>query len=229
MKTLSFYTAYPIIENLYGIKMDQNDFVTTGMIAYNKIGNKNTEIKGEVLDIKNYQAKVPCDALSIEAVFADFPDLVQTSNKSRFPQIPSSYIERYINYWKYNQSLLYDDGKLIKYTLSGDTLYFDHNYKNILILYRAEITDSDGLPYISEKEAEAIAAYCAYTYLFKQAIALRDQGAAQLSQQIKLDWGRLCDLARTPEKLSQNDADKILDAMVSWDRKMYGKSYKPVR
>lgn len=229
MKTLSFYSAYPIIENLYGIKMDQNDFITTGMIAYNKIGNKNTEIKGEVLDVKNHQAKIPCDALSIEAVFADFPDLVQTSNKSRFPQIPSSYIERYINYWKYNQSLLYDDGKLLKYTLSGDTLYFDYDYKHVLILYRAEITDSDGLPYISQKEAEAIAAYCAYTYLFKQAIALRDQGAAQLSQQIKLDWGRLCDLARTPEKLSQNDADKILDAMVSWDRKMYGKSYKPVR
>ena len=229
MKTLNFMTAYVNLESQYGIIMDQNDFITTGMIAYEKIGNKNTEIKGEIVDIKNKQIKIPCDALSIEAVFAGFPDIVNTSNKMRFPQIPSAYIERYINYWKYNQSLLYDDGKLLKYTQVGDTLYFDYDYHNVLLLYRAQLTDPDGLPYISEKEANAIAAYCAYTYLFKQAIANRDQGALQLSQTIKLDWGRLCDLARTPEKLSQNDADKILDAMVSWDRKMYGKSYKPVR
>lgn len=229
MKTLNFNVAYTYISAKYGLTMDQNEFTTVGMIAYTKIGNRNTEVKGIILDVKNGEVQLPCDILSIEAVFADFPDMVMTSNLQRFPQIASSFIERYINYWKINESILYDDGRLLKYYQSGDTLYFDRDYHNVLLLYRAEKLDSEGLPFISDKEAEAIAAYCAYTMLYKQGIANRDQNAMQIAKDIQMEWGRLCERARTPDKLSQNDVDKILDAQFSFDRKTYGKSYKPVR
>lgn len=229
MKTLSFYTAYTYIEAKYGLNMDQNEFITVGMIAYTKIGNKNTQIKGEILDVENGMIKLPCDIISIEGVFADFPDMVVTSNSEKYPHIVSSFIERYINYWKFNESLLYDDGRLLKYTQSGDTLYFDRDYKNVLLLYRAENLDSEGLPFINDKEADAIAAYCAYTILYRESIISKNRDTFQLAKDIQQEWGRLCDRARMPEKLSQNDVDKILDALTSCDRKMYGKSFKPVR
>lgn len=229
MKTLSFYTAYTYLEAKYGLVMDQNDFVTVGMIAYTKIGNKNTEIKGIILDVENGKVKLPCDISSIEAVFADFPDMVTTSNSEKYPFINSGYIERYIDYWKINNSLLYDSGKLLTYTLSGDTLNFDKNYRNVLILYRAENTDSEGLPFINDKEAEAIAAYCAYTMLYKQAIISRNKESFQLSKDIQSEWGKLCDRARMPEKFSQNDIDRLLNIQTSMDRKSYGKSFKPIR
>ena len=39
---------------------------------------------------------------------------------------------------------------------------------------------------------------------------------------------RLCNAARIPAHLSQNDLDSILDVKTRWDRKQYGKSFKPV-
>lgn len=230
MKTLNFFTAYSYLESEYGINMDQNEFISVGMIAYIKIGNKNTTVKGIILDVENNSIKLPCDVTSIEAVFADFPDLVKSSNISRFPQIPSAFIERYINYWKINESILYDDGMLLNYYQSGDRLFFDKNYKNVLLLYRSETLDEENLPFINDKEAMAIAAYCAYTYLYKQGIKNRDKAALELANDIRVNrWALLLERARTPEKVSQNDMDKILNVMTSWDRKMYGKSFKPAR
>lgn len=42
-------------------------------------------------------------------------------------------------------------------------------------------------------------------------------------------WYKLCDAARVPEHISQNEMNKILDAKTSWNRKIFNKSYKPVR
>jgi hypothetical protein len=50
-----------------------------------------------------------------------------------------------------------------------------------------------------------------------------------LANTIKADWLQLCNAARIPDHLSQNDMDAILDVKVRWDRKMYGKSFKSIR
>jgi hypothetical protein len=42
-------------------------------------------------------------------------------------------------------------------------------------------------------------------------------------------WYKQCDAARVDDYISQNDMDQILDAKSSWNRKVYGKSYKPIR
>ena len=50
----------------------------------------------------------------------------------------------------------------------------------------------------------------------------------QEAQLLNQRWLQLCDAARVSEYLNQNDADKILDAHNSFNRKIYGKSFKPV-
>ena len=227
MKNLNFHTAYTYIQTNYGLNIDQLEFESSGMIAYDKIGNKQTEIKEFVGDVINGELELPCDVTSIEAVFGNFIDSQKTSNKQRWPQVITNYIEQYIEYWKYNKSLLYDYGVLLNYQMRENTLLFDKDYKNVLVLYRKQILDGEGFPYINSKEAEAIAAYCAYTDLYKQAIRTRDPNTYQMAQNIKLEWARLCERARVPEKVSQNDMNRILDVMTSFDRKSYGKSFKP--
>lgn len=227
MKNLNFHTAYTYIQTNYGLNIDQLEFESSGMIAYDKIGNKQTEIKEFVGDVVNGELELPCDVTSIEAVFGNFIDSQKTSNKQRWPQVITNYIEQYIEYWKYNKSLLYDYGVLLNYQMRENTLLFDKDYKNVLVLYRKQILDEEGFPYINSKEAEAIAAYCAYTDLYKQAIRTRDPNTYQMAQNIKLEWVRLCERARVPEKVSQNDMNRILDVMTSFDRKSYGKSFKP--
>ena len=227
MKNLNFHTAYTYIQTNYGLNIDQLEFESSGMIAYDKIGNKQTEIKEFVGDVVNGELELPCDVTSIEAVFGNFIDSQKTSNKQRWPQVITNYIEQYIEYWKYNKSLLYDYGVLLNYQMRENTLLFDKDYKNVLVLYRKQILDEEGFPYINSKEVEAIAAYCAYTDLYKQAIRTRDPNTYQMAQNIKLEWARLCERARVPEKVSQNDMNRILDVMTSFDRKSYGKSFKP--
>lgn len=227
MKNLNFHTAYTYIQTNYGLNIDQLEFESSGMIAYDKIGNKQTEIKEFVGDVVNGELELPCDVTSIEAVFGNFIDSQKTSNKQRWPQVITNYIEQYIEYWKYNKSLLYDYRVLLNYQMRENTLLFDKDYKNVLVLYRKQILDEEGFPYINSKEAEAIAAYCAYTDLYKQAIRTRDPNTYQMAQNIKLEWARLCERARVPEKVSQNDMNRILDVMTSFDRKSYGKSFKP--
>jgi hypothetical protein len=50
----------------------------------------------------------------------------------------------------------------------------------------------------------------------------------KLASSIQAEWLKLCNAARIPEHLSQNDMDRILDVKVRYDRKQYGKSHKPI-
>lgn len=50
----------------------------------------------------------------------------------------------------------------------------------------------------------------------------------QLAAAVKNDWLRLCNSARIPAHLSQNDINNVLDVKTRWDRKMYGKKFSPI-
>ena len=49
-----------------------------------------------------------------------------------------------------------------------------------------------------------------------------------MSRELKQQWLFHCDAARVPEHVSQNEMDQILNANTSWDRKTYGRSFKPI-
>ena len=50
----------------------------------------------------------------------------------------------------------------------------------------------------------------------------------QAAQLLKQEWNDRVTQARVPEYISQNDMNEILDAHTSWNRKVYGKSLKPI-
>jgi hypothetical protein len=64
--------------------------------------------------------------------------------------------------------------------------------------------------------------------MFKAGLKTRDQATLQLAQLMEQKWKNLCTQARVPEYLNQNEMDEILNVQTSWDRKRFGKSFKPI-
>ena len=172
---------------------------------------------------------LPCNYDIIEAVTASYEDYQKTSSSTISEDMTSMYGESYIENRKFNTGLNYISGKYIKYQQIGNKLQINDGFAKVNILYKGIEADDEGLPYINEKEADAIAAYCAFTYLYKKAIQTRDNSTTQMSQLVRQDWNRLCAAARVPVYINQNEMNQILDVNSSWDRKRFGKSYKPMR
>jgi hypothetical protein len=56
---------------------------------------------------------------------------------------------------------------------------------------------------------------------------MKDGNTFQLATALKADWLRACNAARV-RPMTHNEMDDILDVRTRWDRKFYGKSFKPV-
>lgn len=234
MTKYPFYTALTQLRDFYGIDLDEDTFETFGISAYNKIGNK---------DYKMYRLKAtpvhdceggwyiekPCNMDSIEAITLNFESAQEHSARENYPGLRNHAIEQWIEADKRMPNELYIPGKFVKYKELGDRIYFTEPYPEVNILYKGQYLDEDGLPYINEKEMNAIVTYCAYAYDYKKARLTKDQNTYTLAMQEKQDWQRACSAARAPMEISQNTFNEILDVMTSWDQHSHGRSStKPI-
>lgn len=230
----SFNTAYTQARELYGLELHQDEFETLGIIAWDKIGNKSFKLYKYIVtplqnNLHEWYIDLPCNVDRIEAVTADYEDYQKTTNQYLPGQTQSGWVEGYIESRKFNTGTLYSTGKYIKYRQEGNQLILSDKFNEVHILYKGFIADEDGLPYLSGKEVDAIAAFCAYSDMFKAGLKTRDQATIQLAALLEQKWKSLCTQARVDEYLTQNEMDEILNVATSWDRKRFGKSFKPVR
>ena len=181
-----------------------------------------------LVDQTTHTITLPCNILEIEAVTYGYEDWNYTSNKLELGDISSQFAENFIEGAKRNKNPLYVGGKFAKYERIGDTLYFDDNSFSVNILYKGIHLDEDGLPYINDKESIAIATYCAYVKAAKEYYMTMSQPALQKMQVLQVQWQKFCDAARV-SYMTQNDMNQVLDAKSSWNRKLFNKSYKPVK
>lgn len=234
MSQYPFNTAYTHARELYGLELNPDEFETLGMIAWDRIGNKQYKLyKYQITPIQNelqeWYVDLPCNVDQIEAVTADYEDYQKTSNTHLAGHTQSGWIEGYIETRKYNTNHLYPTGKFIKYTREGNTLKLADKFSIVNILYKGFIADEEGLPFLNQKEIEAVAAFLAYSNDFKQARMTRDSFTFQMAQKMEQMWLQKCTQARVPESISQNEMDEILNVQTSWDRKRFGKSFKPIK
>lgn len=222
-----FRYALTLANLLHDIHINnEDDAIEIGLIAYNHIGNKTTQLKKELIFVKDGIAKLPCDVDVIESVtYPGSQDWNNTSNMQLQGDYNSLMTESFIEGNKDLTNPLYNSGKLVKYRQVGDILYIDNYTGMISILYYANVE----LPLLNDKEAIAIADYIAYVYKYKEAIRTNNNNLLQLASLIYQKWQKHCNDARTPIYLSQNDMNNILDVKYSYDRKDYGKSYKPIK
>ncbi len=224
-----FYSAMYQANLLYGTDIQVDDFEEVGLIAWQKIGNKRVKTYRYCANINcdTNTVELPCNCDIIEAVTYNFEDWNYTDNIKPEGDLNSAYVEGYIESRKAFNQPLYMPGKLVKYERVGNTLYINSGYKGrINILYRGVILDDNGLPELTDKEVDAIAAYVAYTSKYKQYLQTNNREILQQSQLLMNEWTRLCDAARVSEYINQNEMNDILDAKTSWNRKVYNKTFK---
>ena len=224
----NFHYSMVLMEQLYGITLQEDQFEELGLMAWNLIGNKRYKLYKKSYSLSNGTTKIelPCNCSHLEAVTASWEDWKDVSNLLPNGDIRSAYVEEYIEARKRFHSPLYQGGKFLPYERVGDTLYFGGQYGQVNILYKGVVVDEDGLPEITDKEALAIATYCAYVTKFKEGLRTNNQNIIQLSAVLKRDWNTQCDQARVAQYLNQNEMDQILEAKTSWNRKIHNKSYK---
>lgn len=228
MNKNNFHYVAVLLDMLYGLEIDDEDLEELGLLAWDKIGNKNTRLylyhACFGCDSDNSIA-LPCNAVSVEAVTIPFEDWNISSNKSDYGDFNSQIIETDIEAQKVFRNPYYIPGKLVSYEQSGDTLYFPKNYGSVNILYKGIIADEDGLPELTDKEAHAIATYIAYVYKYKEGLKTNNTVMINLAANLENKWLKQCDQARVTG-LNQNDMNEILDIKNSWNRKNYSMSYK---
>lgn len=229
MQLFNINTVYGLVETLYGITPNESNFEDIVMNGWSYINNKHTRLYRYVADAdENGVLDLPCNVDVIESVHIPMPDAKMTSNKTVFNEINTLFTEGYIDAWKRLEDPYWTSGKLVKYDEGNNQLFFARPYKNIMVVYHGIIADEEtGLPLVTDKEIKALAAYVAYASLYREGIQKRNQDIIQFAQTIYADWLKLCNAARIPEHLSQNEMDSILDIKTRWDRKQYGRSYKP--
>lgn len=217
-----------LMETLYGITMQEDQWEETAIVAWNLIGNKRTKLYRYSTCVSNCEegVQLPCNVDILEAVTTNFEEWDYSTNDTPNGNINSAYVESYIEHRKAFRNPLYLPGKLIHYERVGDMLYFDRSHGKINILYRGLVLDDDGLPQITDEEALAIATYCAYISKFKEGLQTNNPHLMEVSNVLKQQWNVQCDQARAGYYLSQNELDEILDAKTSWNRKSFGKSLK---
>lgn len=227
----NFKYAISLAQMLYDIDInDMDTLIEIGLVAYGFIGNKNTSLNSEIVNVdpKSGLVKLPCKADLVEAItFPYAEDWNRTSNVKNYGDFNSLNIEQYIERSKVTRDPLYISGRYVKYRREGNYIYVTENVEQVCVLYHTEQLDDDDLPLINDKEAIAIADYIAYTVKYKEALRSNNQAVFQMAQIIKKQWQIHCDAARVPEYVSQNEVDDLLEVMSSANRKVHGRSYKP--
>lgn len=230
MQLVDFHYPLVLLEELYGITMEDESYEELALHCYALIGNQRTRMYRYVgkVDCEN-KVDLPCncDEDSIEAVFFPGEDWNITSNKFNLGDWNSQWVEHYTEMFKHNRNPLYGRGHFAKYEYWDNALHFDHAAgMPVLIMYHGELLDDDGYPQLTISEAQAIADYCAYITKFKEGLATNNANIITVSNMIKDSYLKHIDAARVPSHIDQNTMNEILDAKSSWDRHMYGKSTK---
>lgn len=227
----NFHYGLSLLELMFGLSLDESDYEEIALTGWNLIGNKRCKLYRASICLKPCQNSIelPCNADILEAVTCDFEDFQHVDNNSPTEKYGSFETEQYIEQWKQFKNPLYIPGKFVNYERVGNTLYFDNISGRINILYRGLVLDDDGLPEITDKEALALATYCAYIVKFKEGIATNNANSIQLASLLKQQWDLRCDQARIDYEWTQNNYDEVLDVKTNWGRKIHGKTIKLIR
>jgi hypothetical protein len=151
------------------------------------IGTKHTRLYKYVGDTSSNELELPCNCDILESVHLPLADAQLTGSTFDYYSLKNVLTERYIEAVPTLDDPYYNPGKLAKYKLVNNTLYFDRNFKNVLVVYHGIEVDDTGLPLINDKEMRAIAAYVGYASLFKEGLKKKDSGIIQLAQTINAD------------------------------------------
>ena len=187
MNLYDFHYAMSLLNTMFGITLQEDMFEEITLTGWNMIGNKRTRLYRYTTSVSSCEEgiKLPCNCYELEAVTTGSEEWNYTTNVTPNGDLHSAFVESYIEHRKMFRHPMYIPGKFIRYELVGDTLYFDRPYGDINILYKGELVDDNGLPRINDKEALALATYCAYVVKYREGLETSNFNILKLAQDLE--------------------------------------------
>lgn len=207
---VSIMSALYKIESLFGDTPDEDDALDQFYNCMRLIGNVHIDLYGftGMTDDKG-ELCLPTPAIAIEYVTNGAEDWTTVSYFTETSQ-------------------LHPPGSLIAYKFLGDRVITDWYEQDISVAYWKEKEGDDGHVLVTEAEAEA----CAYWWKWvdtRRKYYRGNQLAASILQQVTFDKNKAINQAKAPTHMSQNFADQLANIYTSRDRKIYNRSFKPVK
>ena len=242
-RRLPFLTAFARMQKNYPIDMTEDDFIETGYYIWREIGNIAPNIERLFITVpEDFIIELPEDCEFINSVTQiDDPKVYTTfdSGGRKDRHVPSVAVVSYTP--TRNQSEQSSYGESVNYkTLNKNTIQItspDLLGRDLMVVYSSMTLDDDGLPLLNDKEVAAISAEVARQRLAAQLMGVvRDKSSlaqAQMAQTmlsyVTQEANKYMAAATMDEKLTDDAIDKMLDVKTSWDRKVYGKRWNPLK
>ena len=234
-KKLPYLSALNYMTKRFGFSMSDDEFIEKSIPIWREIGNISSIIKDHVAYVpEDLVVELPADCEFVESVVTSaFKDSLNISrNLSRMSYGPNGKIAeeepiagntnpesnaRVSEHYNYGESVEYEllDNHSLKVRSKLLASY------PIKIKYSVIAKDSDGLPLLNDKEIEAIAVSMALREAEKR-VFMGDKNAANALQYLKAEVERLMVYANIPERINDDEIDKMLEVLHTWDRKTYG-------
>lgn len=230
----SILSAIPIIERFSNLKVDEDELIVDAYVCLKQETRTwAREIYCCVLYPDNdFVIPLPGNCEYIEAVFlSDYKPDFSTPHNS-FVEYATNFTISYNTPRNTNKSILSPSGAYITFDHLGDSIQIPPQVREkivpnetpIGIIYKGQKIDDEGNFVVNERELMAIAYYHMYVTLHKQ-VFQGIQTAAQLLQMVEPKMKHYVKAAKIPERLTQNQKDRILDAQVMIDRKLFKKPF----
>lgn len=217
--TIPFLTSKFYLKDLYGISMNEEDFIEKAMIVLREISTYN-------IDVFTYDVTLEDDFI-IDIPHGNIHNIESVS------YIPASDALKEVSFLDDNLSKRQTTGDYVTYQLLDDNTIKVTNEsvigKTVRVIFTGLIEDTDNLPMLNMKQAKAIASKVAYMDLRKRAYMGDPTVDGRLMQQAQVESSRYIAAAKVPERLTDNDLDKICNTQTSHNRKVYGQPLKFTR
>lgn len=108
--------------------------------------------------------------------------------------------------------------------VNNECLYFNFESIAVDVLYVSLLKDADGYLKLTEKAFEALAHYMHYIHIRKK-FNMKEASGDQVTL-AKEEMERAVAHARTPNAMSQNEIDDILNVFTSWNKKRHNLQHR---
>lgn len=237
--TMNIRSGLPVLKTMYGMHIDEYDYLDIAVDSLRNIKHFGTTSYVAYVTVdREGKALLPCNMYTIDAVttehmgrkafdtrvVVEMDDIVGTDTYyfidnimrglgwswGRMPGLAGTWGKGYISYQL--------EGKAI-------TVGKEHSGGRIAVAFTGMTIDLEGYPFITRKQANALAAVCARVLSIRGANR-GDKGLAAMVQFYTTESGRLVQAASIPEDITDNELDEVLNCKTSFNRKSVNRPTK---
>jgi hypothetical protein len=235
--TMNIRAGLSVLKTMYGMHIDEYDYLDIAVDTLRNIKHfGTTEYVSFITVDSSGKAMLPCNMDSIDAVTTQEMGRKAFASRVEFDMDGILGTDTYYSMegtmkalgLTARPGLAGSSGKgYISYQLDGKTISVgrEHAGQRIALAFTGITTDLEGLPLITRKQSNALAAVAARVLAVRGANR-GDKNLASMVEYYTGITGRLVQAASIPEDLTDNELDEVLNAKTSFNRKSINRPTK---